>query len=144
MALNAFRWSIIRNLCGIVNISHVGIDFKNGNAWRATKGAEKKFYHKIGQKIYPGKDGSSVYQVTHLRYRSSSNRDLRRLVIFMEDSNSVVGELAIVQYTFDEEPHEIEIRPHGTSKIIHTDKKDCHPANCVVSYQTSVEQTRHA
>ena len=118
--LEEFPSLITRDKCIIENISRVGFDFKDGNAWTCTSGAQRNFYNTVGEgknmKINAGKDGASWYQVTRLRYTNSSSKDLHRLVIFMENSDGVKSELALIQYRFDNEPHKIQVRPQGNSK----------------------------
>ena len=45
LARKEFPSDINRNMCLVVNIAEVGEDFRDGNAWNATKGKDFKIYH---------------------------------------------------------------------------------------------------
>ena len=106
----------------MVNISDVGNDFRDGHAWRATRGTATKYYHTIVEgdsltvRSGKGNNDDPWYKVSRMRYTNSSSKDLHRAIIFVEDSNELHCDVALVQYRFDGTPHDIEIRPHGNAK----------------------------
>ena len=103
----------------MIDISHVGDDFKDGNAWISTSGAQSKFYSVEGSgggaKVTSGKSGS-WYRVTRLRHIHATVPGVHRVIVTFEDSKNVKGALAMVQYRYDGNPEPLYNHPHGNSK----------------------------
>jgi len=118
-ALSSLSTEINSDGCFLLNIASTGDEFYDGHNWKLTKGATSKFYSLIQQngqdKIELGKRGKTWFKVTRFRAVNSSSTDLHRLVIVTEDSSKVKGDVAVVQYRYDGEPHKIICKPHGNS-----------------------------
>ena len=151
-ALHQFPPTIERNICLIVNMTSVGTDFTDDNAWRCTSGTPKKYYHIEGTgketRVVPGKIGGSWYEVSRLRYTHTTSKHLHRLIIFSQSAEGVTSELAIVQYRFDAEPHSVENRPHGHSKhddapFVLTKRTVIQQIACAVKQQASNRRVIH-
>ena len=91
---------ITGNVCFLLNVSKVGGEFYDGQFYTVTDSEQKT-------NITSGKDGPVWYKLTRLRDTHTTFQNLHRLVVVTDNSHGIKGELAVVQYRFDEEPHDI-------------------------------------
>ena len=107
---------IDRDICVVVDLTDVGSDMNNGNAWRSTSATLGKIYNVTGAgeelRVWPGQ-GSNWYTVFRNRYTHKRYKDWQRLVISVEDQNGVKVPIALIQYRFDGTLHAVHNHLQG-------------------------------
>ena len=112
-AATEFLPKIDRDICLVVNIESVGNDFRDGNSWKPTKGKQVKTYQIENGIVTLSRNG---YEVFRTPYIHSSCPQLKRVIVYSENPQKVLSELAIVQYRFDGPPQLVVNKPHGYNK----------------------------